>query len=239
VTRRRAARDAIDAGRSPFLYAHPNDRMLQVHLRVGHLPLGRMVRYAKPLRLATPSGFVNGVSQHLLQMCGTDLLVRRRVETELMMADAVPRDLDDLYDRASEEIGTALVRDHSYLRWRFGHYPAQSNEVLIARRHGRPTAYVVFSQQGDSAAIKDWLGVNGDATQQVFAALLRELRARHVRAVSATLLETHRDLPVLRRFGFVARPEVSTVVTYAEADAVRCAVMDPSKWYMTVGDRDV
>ena len=38
---RRAARDAIDAGQYPFLYAHPNNKMLVVHKHVGHTLLGK------------------------------------------------------------------------------------------------------------------------------------------------------------------------------------------------------
>ena len=37
IALRRAARTAVDQGVRPFLYAHPNERMLQIHIRVGHL----------------------------------------------------------------------------------------------------------------------------------------------------------------------------------------------------------
>ena len=46
---RRAARDAIDAGQHPFLYAHPNEKMLVVHKRVGHTVIGQSHRYARLL----------------------------------------------------------------------------------------------------------------------------------------------------------------------------------------------
>jgi hypothetical protein len=53
-------------------------------------------------------------------------------------------------------------------------------------------------------------------------------------------LETHPDVPALRRLGFMLRPEGTTAVTYASEDhPVRADVMDASRWYMTSGDRDV
>ncbi len=240
VKLRRAGRDAVDAGQSPFLYAHPNDRMLQVHLRVGHSPLGRMVRYARPLRIESGNVVFDAASRVALRFCGGDILVRRRLEIESTAGDSLPDDIDEVYEQASGGLGTAVVRDRRYLQWRFGANPEERTEALIAREHGRPVAYAIFAEKNDGAVLKDWLGANADATSQVLAALLRELRRRGSRSASVTLLETHRDLPLLKRFGFIARPEVSTVVTYAPAAAsLRPAVMDPAMWYMTFGDRDV
>ena len=60
----------------------------------------------------------------------------------------------------------------------------------------------------------------------------------HRRAVIA--LETHPDLARLRQFGFSKRPDASTAVVYAaENYPAKASVLDPSAWYMTVGDRDV
>ena len=47
---RRAAKQAIDAGRAAFLYAHPNSNMQLIHERVGHSRIGGMFRYTKVLR---------------------------------------------------------------------------------------------------------------------------------------------------------------------------------------------
>ena len=49
---RRAAKDGVDAGRVDFLYAHPNEKMAVIHGKVGHTPIGEMVRYAKVLKTA-------------------------------------------------------------------------------------------------------------------------------------------------------------------------------------------
>ncbi len=240
VKLRRAARDGIDSGQSPFLYAHPNDRMLPVHLQVGHSPLGRMVRYAKPLRLCTRSKVANWLSRTALRLCGADIAVRRRHEIEVVSSQVLPDDIDAIYERAAERMGTAVVRDRRYLEWRFALNPEERTEMLIARERGRPTAYLIFVLKDGAGSIKDWLGVDTKATEQVFAAFLREMRRRDARSASVTLLETHRDRALVRRFGFIPRPEVSTVVTYAPAaGTLRSDVADPAAWYMTIGDRDV
>jgi GNAT superfamily N-acetyltransferase len=240
VKLRRAARDGIDAGQSPFLYAHPNDRMLAVHLAVGHAPLGRMVRYARPLRLSTRNRMANRLSTAAFRLCGADTLVRRRHDVDLISGCMLPGDIDAIYARAADGIGTAVVRDRRYLEWRFTSNPEERTETVVTRERGQPTAYLVLSTRDEAASVKDWLGVDTTATEQVFAAFLSEMRRREARSVSATVLETHRDLALLRRLGFMPRPDVSMVVTYSPAAyALRADVADPAAWYMTVGDRDV
>jgi hypothetical protein len=240
VKLRRAARDAIDAGQSAFLYAHPNDRMLQVHLRVGHAPLAKMRRYAKPLRLATGSALVNQVGSALLRGFGGEVLVRLTHDAELIGSGPFPADIDDVYDRARGRLGTVVVRDGTYLNWRFQRNPEQKTETLITRSGDRTSGYVTFAMQQRVVVVKDWLAADEDARYQVFAALLREARRRSALSATVTALETHPDVPVLRRLGFMLRPEESTAVTYAsEHHPVRPDVIDASRWYMTSGDRDV
>jgi hypothetical protein len=240
VKLRRAARDAIDAGQSSFLYAHPNDRMLAVHLRVGHTPLAKMRRYAKPLRLATGSTVVNRVGSVLLRGLGREVLVRLRHDVELIESGPFPADIDDVYQRAKGRLGTVVVRDRTYLNWRFQCNPEQKTETLITRSGGGASAYVTFAVQQRVVLVKDWLAADEDARDQIFAALLREARRRAALSATVIALETHPDVPALRRLGFMLRPEESTAVTYASEDhPVRPEVMDASRWYMTSGDRDV
>jgi hypothetical protein len=240
VKLRRAARDGIDAGHSPFLYAHPNERMLQVHLRVGHTPLARMQRHAKPLRLKTGSRIVNNLGGSLLRVYGGEAFVRLTQDVEIVQDGPLPADIENVYDAVRSRLGTAVVRDRRYLQWRFQENPAQRTETLITRSGGRPTAWLTYLISDESAVVKDWLSVNDTARDQVFAAFLREARRRRAASAAVIALETHPDLPALRRLGFVLRPDESMAVTYAsEKDQMRAAVADPSRWYMTSGDRDV
>jgi hypothetical protein len=237
---RRAARDAVDAGLSPFLYAHPNARMLQVHLRVGHAPLATMRRFAKPLRLHTSHALVDRIASPLLRLFGTELLVRLRDEIEAIDGGPLPPDISQVYDDVKDRLGTAVVRDHTYLNWRFRANPEQTTCTLIARAGGRATAYLTFAMHERVATIKDWLAVDTASRDQVLTAFLREARRREAVSATAIVLETHPDIPALRRLGFLVRPETSMAVTYTtEQHPLRRDVYDPSQWYMTFGDRDV
>lgn len=237
---RRVARDAVDAGQSAFLYAHPNDRMLQVHLKVGHIPLGSMVRYAKLLRPRHESGVVRRAGGAALRLLGRDVLVRRRHEAAVVEGGGVPADITAIYDRVAGRVGTSVVRDHRYLDWRFGANPVERHAMLVMRVAGSPTGYAAFAVRDDVAVVKDWLAVDEDARTQLFAAMIAWFRQLGLASVSVSALESHPDIPALRSFGFFARPERSTAIAYvAGTGNGRTAVTSPSSWYMTVGDRDL
>jgi hypothetical protein len=240
ITLRRAARDAVERGVCPFLYAHPNDRMLQIHLKVGHQPLGRMVRYAKLLRPHTGWRLADALGAGVLRGAGLDIFVRSRHEAELGDDAALGDELSELYEAVAPRLGTSLVRDAIYLRWRFGQNPSAGDRIILSRLGGRLTGYLVFAIDQSGALIKDWLARDAEAWNRLFAACLEELRRQAARSVSVIVLETHPDIARLQRFGFVRRPGASTAVTYARSTyARRSDVTTPEAWYMTVGDRDI
>jgi hypothetical protein len=240
VKLRRVARDAVDAGQAAFLYAHPNDRMLQVHLRVGHTPLGAMVRYAKLLRPRNGSRLARTAAGTLLRFVGKEILVDRRHDVEIIQDREPPEDITAIYDRATSRIGTAVVRDRPYLNWRFRQSPVEAHTMLVTRASGRPAGYVVFSARDDVAMVKDWLAVDEPSRDELFAAMIAWCRDHDLATISVSALESHPDLPVLRAFGFVRRPEQTTAIAYAGGHtADTAAVRSPASWYMTVGDRDL
>ena len=240
VKLRRAAREGVDRGDSPFLYAHPNDRMLPVHMRVGHKALAQMVRYGKVLRANTGSTLVDRFSSTVLRFAGLDMFAGRGAAVELVTSWPSASELDALDERTRERMGTALVRDAMYLAWRFRRNPFEPIELFVARREGRLTGYLAFLVKDGHCAVKDWIGETGADRDALFAFLLAELRRRDVARVSVIALETHPDLARLRQFGFSKRPDASTAVVYAaENYPAKASVLDPSAWYMTVGDRDV
>ena len=235
---RQAARDGIDAGERPFLYAHPNSRMLQIHLRVGHQPLGQMIRLARPTRVGSDA-LVGRLGDIGLRAARLDRLHGRRDEYEVE-AGIVPHELDELYERVRSGLGTALVRDVRYLRWRFAECPLQEYFFLLARRRSRLTGYLVFCLTEAQLLVKDWVGIDPRAVRSLFSAAIDQAIRVDVRAAAVTLLETHRDLPLIRRLGFITRPETYSSITYASQHLPwRADVMSADAWYMTVGDRDV
>jgi hypothetical protein len=66
------------------------------------------------------------------------------------------------------------------------------------------------------------------------------LRKEGVEGISVILLNTNPLIPIIKKLGFIERPERSSVYVYANpADPIYKNWIDGSSWYMTVGDRDV
>jgi hypothetical protein len=64
------------------------------------------------------------------------------------------------------------------------------------------------------------------------------MRRRGTKALTFMALETHPDLPRLRRFGFVPRSDFATAIAYAPAGSpMRQHVLGAGAWYMSYGDR--
>jgi hypothetical protein len=236
---RQAARAGVDAGQSRFLYAHPNDRMLAVHLRVGHRPLGKMIRHAKPLRTASGLRPIDQAASIAFRVVGAGLW--RRSTEEIELVDAWPASaLDALFEDASQRLGTAIVRDSRYLDWRFRQNPLERGEMIVARRGGRLVGYLIVAEKRKVGIVKDWLAVDGNATDALFNGLVAEMRRRDAPSISVTALESHPDLARLRSLGFLRRPDSTTAVVYANPESAESKmVTNPSNWYMTLGDRDV
>lgn len=236
---RRAAKDAVDAGVVPFLFAHPNDRMLAVHLTVGHGKLGQIVRYAKPLRTRTGWAGVDAASAVAFRALDLMRLPRVNVDDEWRGRAEFDEEFTRLFERVP--LGrTAVVRDAPYLNWRFLQNPNERAEVLAIRRDSTLQGYVVLAASDDIVTVKDWLGVDSASVEQLFSVLVHGMRRRGVASVSLGVLAGHPDLPVLQRLGFRLRPGSSRAAVYAPPRWRSAAdVVDPSRWYMTIGDRDV
>jgi hypothetical protein len=237
---RRAARAGVDAGQSQFLYAHPNDRMLAVHLKVGHRPLGRMVRHAKPLRTSSGLRSVDRAASIALRVMGAGLW--RHSSDDAQLVDPWPvAALDTLFEDAFDRLGTtAIVRDGRYLDWRFRQNPMERSEMIVARRRGRLTGYLIFTEKRGVGMVKDWLALDASAIDALFQLLIVEMRRRDAPSISVTALESHPDLARLTGLGFLRRPDSTTAIVYANPDLAESKmVTNPSNWYMTLGDRDV
>ena len=235
---RRAAKQRIDAGDLPFLYAHPNDGMVHVHQAAGHGRLGTMVRYVKVLRAPAGPEWARSLSAAVLRLYGTDWSVRLPRGVECEFGDTAAEEYTELFDRASTNGRTAIVRDARYLDWRFCRNPIEDAGLMAVRRSGALVGYVAFTVRGDYVAIKDWLADGDQARDWMFSCFITEMRRRRLQWISITVLEEHPDTSRLRRFGFVRKKGATAVVVYGSPE-YRTSIETPAHWYMTAGDRDV
>jgi len=250
---RRAAKDGVDAGRVDFLYAHPNDRMAKIHERVGHKPVGRMLRYAKVLKTGPylqrrlknrlVAGTLGGVLDVALRFTGRGF--RRWLSTNVRLRQTTT--FDDRFDRLfAESVNSAHiigVRDARYLNWRYADNPLYESQLLTAEAEedGRLRGYLVFTVDEGVGHIKD-LFPPGDETVlcDLIAGMIRVGRRLGLTSLSIACLEGNPVLPLLERFGFRLRLGTSRMFAYgSEGRPWSESVTQHAAWFLTVGDRDV
>jgi hypothetical protein len=252
VKLRRAAKIEIDAGRAAFLYAHPNDRMAVIHSRVGHSPVGNMIRLARPLRVgplvaervsSRAVGLAAGaILDPAIRWTDSASWSTRKYEFLHLPTAAFDSRFDDLFTREGRQPDAVIgVRDSTYLNWRYAANPCYRSEVLLALRRGELAGFAVFVREGESMSIKDIFPTRHPG---IVGGLLQELRRFGYRSglqsVSMTLLESNPIVGVLRCQGFRQRAETSQMFAYSPPDRPwAAAVVSPDQWRLTVGDRDL
>jgi GNAT superfamily N-acetyltransferase len=160
---------------------------------------------------------------------------------------------DDRHDRlwrtVAGEFDCAVVRDASYLNWKYVEQPGQSFIRLEFRDSGEVVALAILMVR---PADDSYAYARGFIVDLVVAPS-RAAVVRAVLAASCSVLEAHgADLvevdliaralaPRLKEIGFTARPpeRVLLVSTAGASAGVAGALRDRRSWFITLGDSDV
>ena len=248
---RSAATQCVDHGEVPFLYAHPNDRMKVVHLKVGHKVLGQMVRYTRVLRfdryLPEPvarSRFVEGVRwiyHHGLVVWKNAPRYSRPYHRKIFHIFPAVATFDELQDRVRGALKVYGVRSGEYLRWRFGTNPLLQASALLLYRNGEHVGYAFYSKSGQVMKVHDLFCLPEEEVSYALIAYLTEVGLEQkMQAISVVLLESNPLIQALKKYGYVLRPETSSVIVHTSLETPwGPALRDKASWFMTVGDRDI
>ncbi|MEW6606203.1 MAG: hypothetical protein AB1414_01950 [bacterium] len=244
---RKAAKECVDKGIVPFLYAHPNDKMLVVHLKVGHTVIGKMFRYAKLLKLDSKIEdkwgkkfrWVSKIINPMMKWTGTEIF-RKRIYEFTITRDRFGDEFNAFFDEVKGNYPVIGVRSAKYLNWRFIEHPLYNVETIILKKNTSIVGYLIFITEAGIVHIKDFLYLTEEAGMELLSNLIIELRKREVYSISAGLLNTNPFINILKRFGFSLRPDSSSVIVHPNSSfEFADLLLDGSKWFMTVGDRDV
>lgn len=248
---RRAAKNGIDAGEADFLYAHPNEKMAVIHAKVGHSPVGKMVRYAKVLKTEAylkqrvGSGALAAVgaavADPLLRIAGAESRHRAKYDTRLLETLHFDEQFDQLFQQTAPQNGVVGIRDSQYLNWRYRDNPLDSPQVILAEKSGHLAGYLVFVVQDEVGYLKDLFPMNDpQVARDLLSKATRIGRKLGLSSLSFTLLNSNPLLPALADFGFRERSGSSQMFGYAPPESsLASVVLDAASWWITVGDRDV
>lgn len=167
---------------------------------------------------------------------------------ELRVITEFDESFDALWTSFSADVGVAVHRSASYLRWRFSENPIGRYKTLAIFERGELIAYVIFrvaeKHGGRVGYVMELLhrpGRHADASIALRQALV-EMARSEVDVVLAWCLEHSANRAAYRRQGFVTLPErVRPIELHFGARHLRgsnVAVCNRRSWYLSYCDSD-
>ena len=245
-----ACREA-DARGSALVYVRPND--VSFPILTGRLSFHE-VQKLDARRYVVPSQSLSRktrIPASLLRITGMDSILKSRCiprfrpgTVTVAPVERFGEETDQLWQRASKGCDFALVRDSSYLNWRFADCPTPY-KMWLAKRNGRAAGFLVTSadQSAPSAAIVELFAETTDeeAVKALLATAVESLLNRGVKLISTWTLQgpaqsaAHQLLQ--RAFPFRRKQHLHLVCRILRPQEIALPV--PSqKWHFTLGDSD-
>jgi len=227
------------------LYGFPNPRAVPVFTRVGYsraLDVQRFVRVLRSgeyLRRHLPGWAAALLARPLdLMMTVWDAVrsPKRGTFKALWSTEVDPR-VDDLWEVAPHGRGPILVRDTSFLRWRFDRMPGKAFRYLnVEAGEGRLTAWFACEDDGGSLVVRDfWTGGGYDAIDPAIVMLL--LREASRAGCSAVSVEFGGSANIIRVFEAAGFSERSLRPFFSYFGPESTSPRDAA-WYVTSADED-
>jgi predicted N-acetyltransferase YhbS len=154
--------------------------------------------------------------------------------------DRFNEEFDDLWARTANQYGVLAIRDSRYLNWKFIDTPGGRFEVVALRCEGALVGYAAFEiDEEGTGCIGDLFGEPRIVRALLQATLAVMLERGCLRAYTWTAAESPL-FSMIRRFGFIPRdqPFPMAVHVFHTTDETATAI-DPRRWWIGYGDRDV
>jgi GNAT superfamily N-acetyltransferase len=249
VKLRKEAKRYVDEGTIPFLYAHPNDRMVHVHLRAKHKKIGHMHRYAFPIRISNylGSNSVGKLSGAIMDPLVQNLIrfaYRRTGDFENLDVQSVK--FNESHSELCQEISRQLtiigLRDETYLNWKYKNHPIVKYSLFNYYESNKLAGYIIYRVKDNVIYMFEIVSRTNVKMQENLLSTFINFcvtNCKNIKVISAVVFEFHPIVSVLNRERFKYRNDAtSSVIAYCAEPKLKDFVEDGKNWYMTVGDRD-
>jgi len=236
---------------SSLAYVRPND--VSFPILAGKLSFHEAQRI-DARRFVVPSHTLSrktGIPAGLLRLSGMDWLLKTRCiprspggAVTVVPVERFGEETDQLWQRASAGYDFALVRDSSYLNWRFSDCPTRY-KIWLALRNGQPVGFLVTSADRTvrTAAIVDLFteSNDGEAVRALLAMGMGSLLNSGVQLISTWTLQgsaqsaAHELLQ--RAFPFRKPQHLHLAIRVLLPQEITLPLAS-QKWHFTLGDSD-
>ena len=227
-----------------FYYDFPSTAMNAVYRRMGIVPDLKMARLVKVLRVNKRvhgliknhrvASALSGVVNTGLRLVDYGYELPNGVELGLHEG-ACTCEFTDLAQRVGSRGGACLWRSAEYLTWRYREHPHRRYEIIIMRRLGILTAYLIVAVEGSNLNVVDIFGMPENYDEMV-RTLIGVAKIRNVETITAGVLTSHVFYRILRKAGFLER-ELFPIITSSAVPA-QATPQSTRSWFLVNGDRE-
>lgn len=158
------------------------------------------------------------------------------------VVDQLSEELVPPFDAARFPNRIGLIKDFSYLAWRYGKSPALKCKYFAQRKNGVPNCLVVVHEKAaDGCAVIMDIVRGSDDLMDVSSTLLKVIAhysARDYHMIAAVGLNKQLD-QLLKKLAFGSQPSNHRFMFYAKDKELRNQLNDPDRWDFNLGDTDV
>ena len=155
---------------------------------------------------------------------------------EIEVTDKLPAlaELNDLWNGVVGQYDNIIVRDYSYLSWRYTQHPLASYGFIVGRNANRLAGVLVFRNSDKSAVIVDYIGPARD--QKLIHQLVSTFVNRHIEKEFLSCITSHAEIKrSLLASGFYKQRGDQRFYIYSKMEGLKNVV---DNWFIMGGDSD-
>jgi len=241
--------ESLHASDNSLAYDFPSQAMMRVYTRLRIPEFGKMIRWAKPLRIdhkvqdlvkiPSVAGILSKGGNFLLKS-----LNQSRVVSSSLQIMYSQEKFNETYSHLAQEVsgryGICIERSAQYLNWRYRENPLYDFEVMEAHQDEKLVGWAIYQISGEYATIVDFLTLRDQAIlSSLLCQIIERLYTCGIMTVSAPMIEGNIFTDIFRQIGFTERESVSIVVDgVGNQQTIGKEKEQGRSWFLMEGDRD-
>lgn len=232
----------------PLSFAMPNRDATRALGKAGWTTLASLERHVKILRADTrikkalgenaASAALSTLVNAGLRAAPGGLFFRTPPGLKAGPAGGFDRSFDELWARYDRRGAVMGLRTSEYLSWRYADHPLVEYKTYALFEGSALAGYIVYSQDGEHCHIDDMLALDPESARVLLSSFIGFKREDEGTATVVVKTNESRVFPLpLGKLGFVKRADSQGFMTRT-TDAAGGLLTDPSRWYLTPGDKD-
>lgn len=233
-----------------FCFCIPNELAKRSLLKAGWKEIGTIRHFKKVIN--TRAGLNRIVNNSFLSRplgCALNLFLRlASIESfinsknyQLIEVDRINADFDLLWQRASNTIQIARIRDRRFLQWRFLKKPLQSEKYKIfeLRKNNDLKGYIVILISPFTATIVDIFCFKSDILHLIDKTILYLRKSKQMNSIRVALSDKNPYTAAFKLFGFIPTKWQLSVCCHTNLNNTNYQhFMDIKNWFITLADKD-